>query len=758
MATADVVATPLRVLMVEDSAEDVTVILQALGHSGFEVTHAQVSNLESLHEALALTRWDVMLCDLVQPGMSCTELITHLRELGFNLPVIFVSRAAGPGLATELQNLGACAFVSKNKLGQLGPAIGHCLSAPAAPDEAEKHSRGARSPLRRNYGMLMLLLAVLSVILAGSYYLHEKREHDARIQSAFQIRVEARTHAIQEHLQELDNLLLLFASFFTHTTQELDDELEEFSGMASAIIEHPGLVRLGYGERVATAEWATWEREASKLVEPLPVIPLIPRTVSSPILDHYLVLFDYAKPQTQTWPVGFDLTAASTWHETLLHVATNRVPDVTPCALATGKPSCSWALLFTPVFAPHSSDLRGVIYAELSIATVINYVMYSSPSGDLDIRLEDITDHDHPIPLYYHSHESQLRQSLTDRGTAREPFGFAQAHTIQVSGRTWRLTFLSSAEIIGYDFEREYILLPTAILIGTVLVLGLMGLVWRQTADVERLVTERTTGLHREMSKSRALEASLREANIKLSGLIGELDQRVRARTAELETANKELEAFSYSVSHDLRSPLRAIDGFSQALLEDYADKLDEQAGDYLNRVRAASQRMDQLINDLLKLSRVIRAPLNNITVDLTALAHEISEEIKGREPQRQVVFTITPQLNARGDLQLLHIVLDNLLNNAWKFTSKTTQAHIQFGAYTDKKGQRVFFVRDNGAGFDMAYVDKLFGAFQRLHSPADFPGSGVGLATVARIIRRHGGQVWGEGKPGAGASFYFTL
>ncbi len=193
-------------------------------------------------------------------------------------------------------------------------------------------------------------------------------------------------------------------------------------------------------------------------------------------------------------------------------------------------------------------------------------------------------------------------------------------------------------------------------------------------------------------------------------------------------------------------------------MLEDYADKLDEQGSDYLARVRAASQRMDQLINDLLKLSRVTRAPLNKTTVDLSALAQEISKEISSREPRRDAVLTIAPQLKARGDLQLLRVALENLLNNAWKFTSKTPRARIEFGAYTDAEGQRVFFVRDNGAGFDMTYVDKLFGAFQRLHSPSDFPGSGVGLATVARIIHRHGGRVWGEGKPGAGASFYFTL
>jgi len=239
-----------------------------------------------------------------------------------------------------------------------------------------------------------------------------------------------------------------------------------------------------------------------------------------------------------------------------------------------------------------------------------------------------------------------------------------------------------------------------------------------------------------------------------------ELEQRVRDRTAQLEAANKELEAFSYSVSHDLRAPLRSIDGFSQALLEDYFDKIDEQGKDYLHRVRAASQRMAQLIDDVLNLSRVTRSEMRFEKIDLGTLVSKIRKELQERQPDRKVEFAISSGLVGRGDARLLRIVLENLLGNAWKFTGKHPLAKIEFGVTHVGHGhdKPVFYVRDDGAGFDMAYVDKLFVPFQRLHASAEFPGTGIGLATVQRIIHRHGGRVWAEGEVEKGATFYFTL
>jgi PAS domain S-box-containing protein len=234
-------------------------------------------------------------------------------------------------------------------------------------------------------------------------------------------------------------------------------------------------------------------------------------------------------------------------------------------------------------------------------------------------------------------------------------------------------------------------------------------------------------------------------------------EEKLRRYAAELEAANKELEAFSYSVSHDLRAPLRSLDGFSQALLEDYGDRLDDTGRDFLRRVRAGSQRMATLIDDLLGLSRVTRAELHVGEVDLSALAAALAADLEKADPERAVTFTIAPGLIARADPGLMRVALQNLLGNAWKFTGKRSPAHVEVGAMAHNGG-RAFFVRDDGAGFDMAHAAKLFGAFQRLHGFAEFPGSGIGLATVQRIIHRHGGQVWAEGAPDRGATFYFTL
>ncbi|MFA6457205.1 MAG: PAS domain S-box protein, partial [Bacteroidota bacterium] len=236
-----------------------------------------------------------------------------------------------------------------------------------------------------------------------------------------------------------------------------------------------------------------------------------------------------------------------------------------------------------------------------------------------------------------------------------------------------------------------------------------------------------------------------------------ELEQRVSDRTAQLEAANKELEAFAYSVSHDLRAPLRSIDGFSHILLEDYKDCLDEKGKEYLQRVRLAAQHMAELIDDMLNLSRISRSQLTVQTVDLGNIASEICEELRQSQPDRIVEFVIQNGVTARGDVRLLRIALDNLLRNAWKFTTKKPSARIEFGI-RNVQGRSVYCVQDDGAGFEMGYASKLFGAFQRLHTATEFPGTGIGLATVQRIIHKHGGAVWAEGTPGQGASFYFTI
>jgi len=317
----------------------------------------------------------------------------------------------------------------------------------------------------------------------------------------------------------------------------------------------------------------------------------------------------------------------------------------------------------------------------------------------------------------------------------------------------WHLLRLSAfVVVLGFVFGRfQRVSLS---LMSTVESLKLKEEELRRHRDhLEELVEERSAEIRKtnELLEEEITERTAAEEAIK------KLNEDLAHHAAELEAANKELEAFAYSVSHDLRAPLRSIDGFSQVLTEDYSKKLDDQGRDYLSRVRAATQRMGQLIDDMLQLSRVTRAEMKHEEVSLSALAKSVAAELQQTDPDRDVDFVIASGLTATGDKQLLRVVLVNLLGNSWKFTSKHTTARIEFGA-AEQDGNRAFFVRDDGAGFDPTYAGKLFTPFQRLHQTTEFPGTGVGLALVQRVVSRHGGRVWAEGAVEKGATFYFTL
>jgi len=292
-------------------------------------------------------------------------------------------------------------------------------------------------------------------------------------------------------------------------------------------------------------------------------------------------------------------------------------------------------------------------------------------------------------------------------------------------------------------------------------IVHLAGVARIVSRDKDYSVRAKPTGNNDELSvlvdDFNGMLSQIQERDEALQRAHDELEQRVEERTNELATINKELESFSYSISHDLRAPLRSIDGFSQALLEDYSGKLDPTAQEHLQRVRRAAQRMSVLIDDMLNLSRVNRGAMRREKLDLSAVANSIAADLQETEPDRRVEFVIEGGIHVVGDSRLLQAAMENLLRNSWKYTSAHSSARIEFGT-SKENGKHSFFVRDDGAGFDQRYADRLFGAFQRLHSATEFPGTGIGLATVQRIIHRHGGEIWAEGAVEKGATFYFTL
>ncbi len=351
--------------------------------------------------------------------------------------------------------------------------------------------------------------------------------------------------------------------------------------------------------------------------------------------------------------------------------------------------------------------------------------------------------------------ESDVEHRLTRRGSADKPstaIGFqGQA---QFGLRLWEVPYLSPNEG-GWQAHRRLLDAHLPFREFEVSRLGVDGSVRHILVSGDPVFDASGAfagylGVGTDITERRNHQQDLQRLN-------ASLEERVRDRTRALEVANKGLESFSYSVSHDLRAPLRAINGFSQLLAQQCAPGLNDECRSYVARIRAGSEKMGQLIEDLLQLSRLSRQPMQKSDIDFSAVVRELAEELKAGDPARRVEWTIAPGVRVEGDAGLLRVVLQNLVGNAWKYSAGRELARIEFGAATQHK-RLVYFVRDNGAGFDMTYADKLFTAFQRLHSALEFPGSGIGLATVARIVHRHGGEVWAESKVDAGATFYFTL
>lgn len=372
----------------------------------------------------------------------------------------------------------------------------------------------------------------------------------------------------------------------------------------------------------------------------------------------------------------------------------------------------------TRTITQRRSALQGFVVGSFRMDGLLKSTFGGTFDPTLDFEVYDGGETDESSLLY---DDDGVRRA----GMAQQVTDYQKSSRIEVAGREWTLFF---SALPGFERGGSNRLPLFVLLSGLAISLLLFSIIWM---------------LVRSRDRAERVSEELEDAN------------------RDLEGANRELEAFSYSVSHDLRAPLRTIDGFSRILIEDYGGKLDSEGEDYLERVRGASQHMGNLIDDLLDLSRVARKPLRRETVDLSALAADVIERLRASDPDRDVEVEIEKGMMAQGDANLLSVALENLLGNAWKFTSKRPGARIKFGANRETGAgfvTPVYCVRDNGAGFEAAYAQRLFGAFQRLHGTEEFEGTGIGLATVQRIVHRHGGRVWAEGAVGEGAAFYFTL
>jgi signal transduction histidine kinase len=582
--------------------------------------------------------------------------------------------------------------------------------------------------LRRGTAAYGVLLISLVLTALAWHYVRQNVEaqNRTRFDETAQVTQEAIERRTKAYLDAMFGARGLFYASQTVGREEWDDYVEGIEPGS----RFEGLQALGYAEYVTPGERGAFERRAR--AEGLPEMrpdldpggerdAYFPVTYVGPLgeANASMLNHDFYAEAVHREAMDRARDAGSPRATRMVYVLTEAPPGSNAdLALRTGF------VVYLPVYkegetlgtvAERRRALEGFVAGHFVIDGLLGGIFRGAFDPAIDLEVyggRDVA----TSPLLY---DSDGIKRAGEKGNA--PL-FTEGSRIEVAGREWSLYFATLPE---FEEEVESNLPAFVLASGVAVSLLLFGITW---------MLARSRHLAERASKD------LVDAN------------------RELEGANRELEAFSYSVSHDLRAPLRAIDGFSRILVEDYSGRLDEDGEDYLGRVRAASQHMDNLIDDLLDLSRVSRGPLRKETVDLGALATGIIEELERSQPEREVEFVTEEGITAFADANLLAVALENLLNNAWKFTSREERARIEFGSTTDEGGERVFFLRDNGVGFDMAYAGKLFGAFQRLHATEDFEGTGIGLATVARIVRRHGGRVWAEGDAGEGATFFFTL
>ena len=608
--------------------------------------------------------------------------------------------------------------------------------------------------LRRVAVAYAVLLVALALTSLAYYYVRQNVEVSTRDQ--FDETVQAAQDAIDRQMNSYVEAMLGARGLFYASSSVEEGEWDDYGSGIDLEERYEGMQALGYAERIETSEREDFEDQLAKTIRDQGLGDRSALRPEGQRLEYFPLAFVQPFDEVNGSLLGYDAYSNSMYRSAMDQArdtgqaqATGKVYVLTE---APGESRADLALepglvVYLPVYsrdatvdtvAQRQRALEGFIVAYLEAEGLLRGTLESfDPSIDFEIYDGESLA---PNDLLYDD-DGVLRAS-----ESQEPSSFFGAigmfldslaggsggselsdlQRIDLAGREYDLYFEALPGAVGEGGSR---LLPLFVLLsGLVVSLLLFGITFMLVRS--RLLAEKA---------GRDLEDANRE----------------------LEATNRELEAFSYSVSHDLRAPLRSIDGFSQILVEDYADEIDDEGKDYLGRVRAASQRMGRLIDDILGLSRVTRGNMDRKRLDLGALAAEVAEELREARPKRKVEFSAQKGLEVWGDPKLLRVALVNLIGNAWKFTEKNPEPRIEFGL-SEKLSYEgrvpVYYVRDNGAGFDMNYAGKLFGAFQRLHGSEEFEGTGIGLATVQRVVHRHGGRIWAESEVEHGASFYFTL
>lgn len=591
--------------------------------------------------------------------------------------------------------------------------------------------RGFVRHLRRSVvAYLVLLIALILTLLAWRYV-------SLDVEQQSQVRFQETTSATQDSVDQIttsyiDAMFGARALFQSSQSVERDEWTEYVAGIDPGG-RLKGFQALGYSEYVTPGEREQFVERTRR--EGLP--DLSPGVESGSERPAYFPV-RYVGPSNEAnnSMLSEDLYADSAHRSAMNRARDTGSPQATRMiyVLADSDDSTSADLALNPGFAVYlpvyrkgedtgtaaqrRSALDGFVVGTFRMSGLLEGVFGETFDPGIDLEVYDGENVAESRLLY---DEDGVKRATDPRQDSL----FTERSGLDIAGREWTLYF---STLEGFEENTQSNLPVFVLLSGVAVSFLLFGITWL-------LIRSRT--------RAERVSERLEDANQRLEG------------------TNKELEAFSYSVSHDLRAPLRTIDGFSRILLEDYERSLDEEGRDYLGRVRNASRHMDHLIDDLLNLSRVTRSPLRRARVDLSSLAAGAAHELREADPDREAEFIIEEDVTDWGDDGLLLVVLKNLLGNAWKFTRKEPISRIEFGVRksgSDHAGRPVYYVRDNGAGFDMTYAGKLFGAFQRLHGTQEFEGTGIGLATVQRIVHRHGGRVWAEGEVGEGATFYFTL